>query len=162
MSYIVNFVLILLKNTPPLLRLNPFRAFMEIFGRGLNAINKEYVYTISHTGQVASLEHYLNGKYLVPYSLPTRSSDINNNLIIWIDGPFVNRTFVYNKFELKVPLWLYNKSENSPVYLHNQSEVNAYEFVIRVPATLPYNESQLRAHADKYVIAGKRYIVQTY
>ena len=69
---------------------------------------------------------------------------------------------MYNKFELKVPLWLYNKSENSPVYLHNQSEVNAYEFVIRVPATLPYNESQLRAHADKYVIAGKRYIVQTY
>lgn len=163
MNYIINFVLILLKNTPPILRLNPFRAFMELFGRGLNHINEEYVFLISHTGQVCSLEHYLNTVYGIPYSIQTRDADIDAQSIIYIDEVMIQKTHVYNKIELRPPIWLYPKYTNKPVYLHNKSEQNDYEFVINVPGSFaPFSEPLLRAHANKYVIAGKRYIVQTY
>lgn len=164
MNYLVNFVLVIFKNIPPILRLNPFWSFIEIFGRGLNLLNEDYVYIISHTGQVTSLEHFLNGKYALPYASLNRDADIADKKIIYIDGPFIEGTFLYNKIELKPAVGIYNKAENKPLFLHNQTESNLYDFVICVPPTIDLTavKNQLCAYADKYVIAGKRYIVKNY
>lgn len=162
MNYLVNFILVLFKNIPGNWRGAPFMQLVATVGKALNRMNRQWVNTISHTGQVASMEHYLNMSYSLPYTIATRTDDIAAQAIIWISGSVSRRRFLYNKMEMKQPMYLRQKAENAPVYLRNKSEAAQYDYTVFVPASLSFDINQLKAMVDTYNIAGKRYTIQTY
>ncbi|MCG9911835.1 MAG: hypothetical protein MH137_11090 [Flavobacteriales bacterium] len=137
---------------------------MELFARVFQTLHNRFVYDISHTGQVASMEHYLNDQYSIVYNMATRSADIANGDIIWIDsGLQITPVYLYNKAELKQPIYIRNKSESEPpVYLRNKAEGAGYEFIVYVPSALTWNQAQLDSQIKKYKQAGARYIIQVY
>lgn len=164
MNPIVNFIMILLQIMPPLLRQDPFRSFVSVFGYLMNRLNDRYVYLINHSGQEASLEHYLNDQYGITYTIPGREADIAARRIIWInDGSDQSKTYIYNTEEAKPATYVYNTEEDAePLYLYNREESSAVEFRVMVPSTLSYDTAQLKAYVNKYRPAGNRFTIITY
>lgn len=164
MSWVVNFIIKLISNVPPVYKSAPLTDLVELFARLLNQLHEQFGYEISHTGQVASMEHYLNDQYSIAYDMATRTADIANGDIIWIDsGLQITPIYLYNKAELKQPIYIRNKSESEPpVYLRNKSEGAGYEFIVKVPSSLTWNQAQLDSQIKKYKQAGARYIIEIY
>jgi hypothetical protein len=84
-----------------------------------------------------------------------------------IDFPnYIPVTYLWNKIELRTPLYVYNDSEahTPPLYLYNKSEYDdEADFVVMIPiavgdvATDAIFVSQVKAEINKYKQAGARY-----
>lgn len=74
------------------------------------------------------------------------------------------------------PLFLYRKIENKPVYLYKKTEVAKpktwlyqkgetltfqYDFIVKVPIQIIFNEKEMRAIIDGYILPDKIYKIST-
>ena len=73
--------------------------------------------------------------------------------------------FIYNAVEALDPSFIYNQSENIPIYTYNLAEINDdYEFVVKIPVGVYTAElnRQIINEVNIYKLAGKRFITETY
>lgn len=136
----------------------------------MNVLNVNSVFELSHTGQVASMEHLLNTRQGIVYEMASRDADIALGSIIYIDDELEHEQVVfYNHHENRPKTYLYNKTEAAlaSVLLYNYSDTYNVDFAVRVPSGLPsasltYNEVNLRAQVLKYKQAGPRFAITYY
>jgi len=129
----------------------PIQSLHSIFYNFYNQIN----YQLKFNAQVIYLEHYLNDLY-----------DPTNRGIYIEDVANINYTYIYNKIEGRLPLYLYNNSEippQQPLHIKHDSElVTTLDFIVKVPIAVTYVEIIMKNQIKKYNIAGKRFAIQTY
>ncbi|MBL7693059.1 MAG: hypothetical protein JNM41_15805 [Flavipsychrobacter sp.] len=109
------------------------------------------VYTLAHTGQVVFLEAVLNDTF-----------DTVMRGITIVDGSYEDPAFVFTEPET-YPVWLGLSAESgvaafdTPVTLFTTTETTLLgdSFIIRVPASVVFDEVHMRAVVNKYRIAGK-------
>lgn len=158
--------------TPPSLRGAKLLAFLySAMSGGIQPVNASFVILAARirrnrnfNGQTVYLEAYLNSYFSIAYSPATRAADIIAGKIIYIeDGANIDREFIPLRAELAAPLYLPLRSEGSPVYLSLRiEEAPSEDFIINIPAALPYNENNIRNLVDTFKIASKRYNLTTY
>jgi hypothetical protein len=71
---------------------------------------------------------------------------------------------LYNKIEDRSPKYFYNKAELKQLYyLRNKIEYNTNaDFIVMVPNTLTFDIYEMKGLINRYKLAGKRYLIQTY
>lgn len=149
---------------PTILDVQPFRSWFTMFTTVMQTAYNTLFTRITHTGQSASLEHFLNTQNGLPYSLPNRTALIATGTIIYItDGVTLPITYLFNNSEQQTPTHFYNQSENEPLfYLYNQSEYQGADFVVWVPSSLAVSQDVIRGQVELYRSAGKKYRIQIY
>ena len=83
------------------------------------------------------------------------NSHIATRQVYIVDGPQATKNYIYQT------------EENSPaylgsVYLDREVAQDQYQFIIKIPASISFNEARLRALVDFYKLSGKRYLIETY
>lgn len=161
----LNFYSFVLQLLPPFLRNGNFQDFLNIFAKQLK-IFQEYIYQNEvYTGQISSLEHFLNLKFNLSYNIQTRDTLISNTEIIYIDEEFIEPFYLWNENENFIPLvYFHNENESfNIVYLYNSIE-SIYEgsFIVYVPDWLVYDLNYLKSLINKFKIAGKKYLIKSY
>jgi hypothetical protein len=109
------------------------------------------VYTLAHTGQVGFLEAVLNDTF----------DPVARGIMI-VDGSYEDPVFTYTIPEAS-QRWLGLVSEmgatgfTMPLSLYTSGETTLLgdSFIIRVPASVVFDEAHMRALVNKYRIAGK-------
>jgi hypothetical protein len=134
----------------------PIQSLNIVFVQLSNSIR----YDFRFTGQVVYLERLLNEAF-----------DPSNEGIYISDpiGQQIFTPFVFNRIEQQPPLYIYNVADAKPILanivLYNEAElvVNT-DFVVFVPSPLfsINNTKAMQILIEKYRIAGKRYIFQSY
>jgi len=107
------------------------------------------LYRLKITGQVCYLQRLLNDRY-----------DISDRRISIDDGQTFDPVYIFLELESK-PVHLFTAAENQPVYIYTQPEtaIDPADFVVKVPAGLVYNETEMRGLIDAYKLAGKIYTI---
>lgn len=112
------------------------------------------LYTLSFTGQVIYLEKLLNDTFN------------NGGTEIFIeDGILKIAQFLFNTAEDADPFYVFNTAETNEenLYLYNTAEYTGnLDFIVKVPTALVFDENQMKSLINKYKLAGKNYIIQTY
>jgi len=125
---------------------------VKIFMSPLIDLYDETLYKMQHNCQVIYLEKMLNEYFEIFTYNP--NSHIATRQIYIIDAPTV------------APTYIYQSEENKPVYLGTEyldrESTTTYQFIIKIPVSINFNEIQLRALVDYYKLAGKQYIIETY
>jgi len=139
-----------------------------VYGHGLFMIDRERVNReATYNCQTMVMERALNLRY---YQLEawhsTAAPTANGHIYIENVNNSLPISFLYYDVENQpAPYHLYYDSENAPqeVYWYFDSEYeNNYDFIVWIPVALTFDESELRAFIDIYVLAGKTYNIQTY
>jgi len=112
---------------------------------------KSDVYILAHTGQVVFLEAVLNDTF-----------DAETRGITIVDGSYEDPAFIYTEPESN-PCWLGLSAESgvaafdTPVTIYTTTETMLLgnSFIVRVPASVVFDEAHMRALVNKYRIAGK-------
>jgi hypothetical protein len=117
----------------------------------LNALRDEKNYFLRFNGQIIYLEHFLNDQY-DPVYRRIYIEDVAN----------LEPIYLYNNAEERTPVYLHNKEEGAdPVYMINRREyILEFEYIVKVPNDLVFNEIEMRSKINRYNIAGKRYIIE--
>ena len=125
---------------------------IEIMTVPLIELYDETLYKMQHNCQVIYMDKMLNEHFQIATYNP--NSHIATRQIIIVDVATI------------APTYIYQKEENKPVYLGTEYldrvSVTSYQFIIKIPVGIPYNEIKLRALVDYYKLAGKQYIIETY
>lgn len=144
----------------------------------IKRLNEEfYVYATakqreaSYNGQVMVLERALNLRFLGLSQWAT-ASDPTANGGIYIENTGVTdlESFSFNAAETAgQEAFAWNDGETIPsgaeeAFAWNDSESNgiSYSFIVHVPSSYTYDESTMRDFIDRYKLAGKHYIIQSY
>ncbi len=122
--------------------------FGDIYTR-LMKFRDSIIYRITITPQVCYLEKMLNDRF-----------DKQSRRIYITDAIRKQGTFLYTKAENK-PVILYTKAENKPVILYTSGELpgssDENDFIVNIPISLSFSESELRGLLDLYKLANKKY-----
>ena len=124
-----------------------------------------YIFSLaSHTGQMASMEHWLNSLNNINYDLPSRTALIASSTIIYIeDGDPIVQNYIYDDTESQPPIFIFDDAEGEPpVYLFDNNEFVGNTYKIMVPAASLLNLDMIRAQAELLRIAGKTFTVNYY
>lgn len=148
----VNFNVLLRMCTPEALKKSRAMAFFDLFFAPLTAIKERTLYKMQHDSRVIYIEKFLNEHLgVVTYD---SMNHIATRQIYIVDAPSDPKTYIYQP------------EENNPIYLGsiylNPDTGIDYQFIIKIPEDVVFNETRLRAEIDKYKLAGKRYIIETY
>lgn len=114
------------------------------------------------------LEYALNKWFRVPYSLPWQGADHLTQ--IWIENNNINGNFMLMGETGETSSAMSAQSINSTSFMGEAFTPNQYDFTIWVPiavfnaqgSTDPNREQAIRNFADKYILAGIKYFVDTY
>lgn len=156
-----NYLNTLILQLPVKLRQTKFIAWIEVLTKLVaDMLNnfKTYrtikLFFLQHNSQVMYLEHILNDRFN------------NAGTEIYIEGGSDQvKKYLYNKSEVKTPLYIYNKAEvgYTPTYIYNKKEqIPAVGFIIWVPDTLIFDENEMRALVNRLKLAGKMYTIKYY
>lgn len=128
------------------LLVSPVAKAHQLFKR--NRANNLYMLGI--TPQVCYLEKMLNDRF-----------DFGSRRIRIGDPAGQDVWFAYQEEELK-PEVMYQESEEQPVYTYSDNEAGVIttDFIVYVPASLSFNENEMKALLDMYKMAGKRYKIE--
>lgn len=139
-------------------------SLVKMFANIMQAQYDKLYNIITHSGQVASLEHFLNQQFNISYDINTRAADIASGSIIYCtDGVVLATMYVYNNLEGQNVPYLYNNSEGvNGAYLYNSSEYSGEDFIIYVPSAMLSMTSMIKANANKYLLADKKYKIELY
>lgn len=111
----------------------------------------EVLYELNHNGQICRLEGMLNDKF-----------DNSLRRIYIVDAPIVLPLFIHRRAEAK-PVYLRRRSEATPKYIRRNAELTkGGAFIVKVPVSLVFDTSMMKALIDKYKLAGKAYKIQTF
>jgi hypothetical protein len=124
----------------------PLEALFGLFSK--NRDNNLYQLLI--TPQVCYLERMLNDRY-----------DSLLRRITVADGSFHSMVHLFMPAELK-PVYVYMLDENEPLYMYvpGESSSSDYDFVVKVPSGLVFDENQMRGEIDSYKLVGKKYKIE--
>lgn len=142
--------------TPTFLRLPKISAFIEVAVIGVQSLKirqwaffKKIEHQLTFNGTVIMLEHFLNDVY-----------DPGLRRIKIEDLDLIEPLYLFNKSEQNEQTYLFNSAEGNPVFLRNQSESNSERFKIIIPASVVFNEQNLRARLKRYVLPTMKYLVE--
>lgn len=110
------------------------------------------IYQLTITPQVCYLERMLNDRY-----------DYTSRRIYITDAEWHLPWFIYKEAENK-PQWLYKTSENKPVWLYKEGEAGIAkdDFVVHVPASIAFDQNEMRSLVDGYKLFGTKYTIQLF
>jgi hypothetical protein len=114
------------------------------------------LYQLSITPQVCYLEKMLNDRY-----------DFLLRRIYIIDGALFDPTYEFLKVENK-PNFIYTKAEISAgqpaSYDYLKGEIGAFtfDFIVKVPTSLTFNQDEMKGLINTYKLASKIYTIQTF
>lgn len=139
--------------SPTFFRGARFEAFLGAFAKPLQTLADTTLYQMQHDSRVIYLEKLLN-EYL-QVSTYNPNSHIATRQVYIVDAPQATKNYIYQT------------EENSPaylgtVYLDREVAQDQYQFIIKIPASISFNEARLRALVDFYKLSGKRYLIETY
>lgn len=110
---------------------------------------EEHLYRVNHNGQICKLEAVLNDRF-----------DETLRRIFIEDGDVVLPKWFYRRIEAK-PKYFRKRSESAPVFMRRRSEMSfGGTFTIVMPSGLIFDINELKALANSYKLAGKRYTVK--
>jgi len=167
MIYLVDWALWVLTLTPPLLRQALQRAWLQVLIAPVADLHAAFLAyrtatntQLSYTGQVILLERLLNLRYYNAFD-PNPITPFKPIYIIDVPTQ-VQLVPLYLKSEA-VPQTVYLQTENIPWVLFTRAETLLnYDFKIMVPASLTFDQTELRRLVDRYKYAGTQYIVELY
>jgi hypothetical protein len=111
------------------------------------------LYKLKITPQVCYVEMALNDKY-----------DSSNRRIKIIRSKSLNPIYLYKKIESK-PHFLYRKVETDKpkTWLIRKSEASDFQsdFIVQVPKDVAFDENEMRAVIDNYILPDKVYEIST-
>lgn len=141
-----------------------FLSFLKMFTNVMQNHYDVFANLITHSGQAASLEHFLNTQVGINYDMMSRAADITAGLIIYIDeGIQVTSTLIYNTYEAAPDTLIYNNGEGvQGHYLYNGYEFNGSDYVVMVPSILSPMSEKIKAWVEIYRLVDKNYIIQYY
>lgn len=117
------------------------------------AYRDETLFSLSHNGQVLSLEDLLNRIF--------NPDDIYPRIYI-SDGPRKAKTYLYNESENKSTR-LHNLGESyPPVYLFNQQESTGFDFTVWVNNSIEFDYNRMYSLIAKHKAAGFQFQIKTY
>ena len=143
----------LLDLSPTFFRGERFEAFLGSFAKPLQTLADTTLYQMQHDSRVIYLEKLLN-EYL-EVSTYNPNSHIATRQVYIEDAPQAPKNYIYQPEESS-PVYL------GTVYLDREVEQDQYQFIIKIPASISFNEARLRALVDFYKLSGKRYLIETY
>lgn len=109
------------------------------------------LYELNHNGQVCRLEGLLNDQF-----------DNSPRRIYIEDAPIILPLYIYRRAEAK-PRYLRRRSEAMPKYIRRSTELSkGGSFIVKVPVSLVFDLSMMKALIDKYKLAGKTYKIITF
>ena len=138
--------------SPTFFRGERFEAFLGAFAKPLQTLADTTLYQMQHDSTVIYLEKVLNEYLQIATYNP--SSHIATRQIYIIDTAQAPKTYIYQTGENQ-PLYL------GTVYL-DREETTTADFIIKIPASVSFDELKLRAVVNFYKLAGKKYIIETY
>ncbi len=155
----VDFRDIAIKNTPRILRrTNRLALFfvalypLKSLNKRLNELRDKLRYKLLFNSQIIYLEHFLNDQF-----------DSGSRGIYIVDTANVKHNFVFNQIEQTTESPLFNKAENKPLSMLNNSEFTSKaHFEIMVPSSLSFNRLLMEKQVDQYNQAATNYIIKTY
>lgn len=108
-------------------------------------------YFLAHNGQVCHLEKVLNDAF-----------DSVSREIVITDGEYEDPVFTFLATEIK-PVLLALESEvgltayEAPTILYTEAETSLLgnAFIVKVPSSVLFDENRMRAHIDRYRLAGR-------
>lgn len=130
-----------------------FEAFASAFSKPLQTLANKTLYEMQHDSRVINLEKMLNEHFQVPTYNP--NSHISTRRIYIVDSAQIAQNYIYQPEENQ-PIYL------GTVYLDGDSASNNYDFIVKIPIDIEFNELRTRALIDFYKLAGKKYIIETY
>lgn len=143
--------------TPVPLRKATLLAWLQVLVSAVAKLHQQFkrnrsnnLYMLAITPQVCYLEKMLNDRF-----------DFGDRRIYISDPIGQDVWYAYQDAELK-PEHMYQESEEQPVYTYSDNEAGVIttDFVVHVPASLNFNENEMKALLDMYKMAGKRYKIE--
>lgn len=126
----------------------PFIALYRSFSSNRN----NNLYRLAITSQVCYLEKALNDRF-----------DWIGRRIYISDGSVKRRTYIYTREE-DFPLIIYSAEDEAPRYLYTRDEGSGEtaDFIVNVPAFIPFDYNEMCALIDTYKLASKTYLIKTF
>lgn len=151
-----------MRNLPTKWRKTKHIAWMYCLLKEVELIHSEFITFIasirnqlSYNGQIISLEDLLNTFYPAASGNIQIINTITDNVPVFINEAAESSTSVY-----------VNQKDESPstdIFIFSASEFNVpYDFTIKVPDTLVFDNNQMRALVNKFKLSGKRFNIITY
>lgn len=161
--YTIDYVKYATQRIPVKLRFADVKAFVIVLIGPIVSIYNALIlfrdailYKLTITPQVVYLEKMLNDRY-----------DGTLRRIYIVDGKVYDPLYLYMKSELK-PLIIYTTGEISIskpkqfLYTKGEGNIVTFDFVVMVPAGLPYNLNEMVSLIKTYKLAGKLFTIQTF
>lgn len=154
---------LVIKRTPPDLRLPKYVAWMQNMLCPMQMVNDDFVSTVDRLKEELSI----NGQTMVlEWALNNKWPDAAGGIQIDNTPDHKPRYYVWAKSENQGFLaFVRSKDEGypAPAYLYGKDEYSVEnDFTVRVPATLDFDEDEMKAFINKYKLADKRYKIEIY
>lgn len=147
---------------PMALRDEKFKAILNSYLSPLQKIADDTLYKMQHNGTKIYLEKMLNESYgVVTYNNQNHSE---TKLIYIEDITPEEKLFVWQNEEVE-NVFLEDDAEEieEDIFLDDDTEgTAATSFVVYMPDTISFTETELRALIDSYRYIGKKYTIQIY
>ena len=150
---IINFKTLLALLLPSFLRKKKQLLWLSCLLQPLEELYGELLYKMQHTSQVIYLEKLLNEHFEVVGYDPENHETTKQITIE--DASFVPVNYVYLTAEIPPYPYLYLGTK------YISSVANYTDFIVKMPASIPYEETKLRLLIDYYKLAGKQYEIRT-
>jgi hypothetical protein len=113
---------------------------------------KSRIYQLTITPQICYLERLLNDRF-----------DNDDRRIYIEDTDWFDPWYVYQEDELK-PRYMYTEAEDQPVYTYTDAEAGETpdDFIVFVPASLVFDNTEMRALLNINKLPGTHYNIQTF
>jgi hypothetical protein len=155
MWFNIDWNILVLDNTPTMLRKQSLTAFVQLLLKPIISLNYKWynwridnIYKLEHTGKVCSLRGSLNDKF----------DPIERRIHIG-EGQIYETTYIYTEGEAQ-EVYANTESEPDTIWLRTEPETadTGLDFIVWVPGQI-YNTQiyALKAHVDFYKAGGFRY-----
>lgn len=176
-SYLVNIIQVIHRNIiyelRNLVNVRQFYAFLQplnIVSTQFDDFTRQRKRQAKYNGQKMVMERMLNLYYFGQEKWATAADPTaSGGFYIEQTSGNVDKMFVFKKTEGSTSDWVFKKSETLPggasrSFIFKKSELTnlVYDFIVKIPSTFTYNESEVRGLIDRYKPAGKNYAIETY
>lgn len=148
----VNYFKIMMEVSPSFFYGEAFQTLNLAIAKPIQTLADKILYQMQHDSRVIYLEKVLNEYFEIATYNPN-SHEATRKIYI-VDVAAVPETYIFQPEENK-PVYL------GSVYLDRETASN-FQFIVKIPNEITYDEARLRALIDYYKLAGKRYIIETY
>lgn len=127
-------------------------AYIEYLHTRFARNRENNLYHLRITPQVCFMEMVLNDRF-----------DLLDRRIYISDGLFYDQEYIYTEAEA-IDQYLFTDSEKAALYIYASSEVGAEsaDFIVNVPKTISFNESEMMSVIDIYKLASKKAIINKF